>query len=317
MPGRAGQVGQTEAGVERRAAGDRGVVRLTPVGGDTRRLLGQHLRRELAVHAVPQHLQGLGAQLGDPRLRDPELLGELAHRPVLEEAAAHDLLQALRQRVHRVAQVGLALALDEHRLGGPRGRGQDRVGARVGGQVVDPQDDGLVQVGLDPLQLGPADAHGLRELVRGRRPAQVRGQRLVHGVALAHPAAQRTGGPVGRAELVQQRAADAARGVPCERHPVGRVEGAGGTEQRAHAGRGEVIGVDVPREPHADRAHFMVDEGHVGAAQLVNRGRVSRRRGSIGGGHESEVSVVSTGVSSRMPNTGKRKQQTILLRHVF
>ena len=54
--------------------------------------------------------EGLGAQLGDPGLGDPEEAGQLLGGAVLEEVADDHQALALGQQADGVAQVGVQLA---------------------------------------------------------------------------------------------------------------------------------------------------------------------------------------------------------------
>ncbi len=109
--------------------GHRGEVGLAAAGGATVGLgvRGHQLRVERGVQRVLEQDDRLGAQLGDPRLGDAELGGELGHRPLVEEVALHHDPQPLGQLRHRVVQVGELLPMLEDVDRGQPARRQDVV----------------------------------------------------------------------------------------------------------------------------------------------------------------------------------------------
>ena len=117
-----------------------------------------------------------------------------------------------------------------------------------------------MHVGRVGLDVAAVDAKVVGQLGRGRRATQRGGQGLG---GLVHPAglgAHRAARPVAAAQLVEQRAADAARGVAVEADPAVRVEAAGGLRQPGHAGRHEVVAADVLRQSGRHVGDRVLDE---------------------------------------------------------
>src|ERR1700730_6435609 len=75
-----------------RAGGNRGGVGGLAARDPTVRpgLDRERLGLQLRADSVLQQQQRLGAELRDTRLTDPELVGKILHRPLLEEVADHD-----------------------------------------------------------------------------------------------------------------------------------------------------------------------------------------------------------------------------------
>ena len=205
--------------------------------------------------------QRLGAQLRDPRLAHAELVGEVLHRTLFEEVADHDALQPLGQRVHRVDEVRLALAVEDRVLGAGVVAGDERLGVALEHERVVVEDGRAVDV-VDELvhRLG-RDVEHRRDLFGRRRAAELVRQLFVRGLQAAGPGPDRAARPVAAAQLVEQRAADAGRGEAVERDAALGVEAPGGLREAEHArptrgrcgSRGSAPG-GRPRRPRTARA---------------------------------------------------------------
>ena len=101
-------------------------------------------------------------------------------------------------------------------------------------------------------------------------PAEGGGDPAAGVVDLAGAAAYRAAGPVEAAQLVDDRAADPGGGVRREAAPRAGVEGAGGLDEGEHAGRGQVVAVDVTGDPGHRLADDVADQREVLADQLVD-----------------------------------------------
>ena len=210
---------------------DRGVVRGLAAGDPTvRARLGRELVGiELAVHAVLEQQQRLGAQLRDPALAHAELVGEVLHRTLFEEVADDDAAQPLGQRGDRVGEHRAALAVEDRVLGAEVAGGEELLGVAFEHERVVVEDRRAVHV-VDELvhasRSGGASASAISSGVGGRPSRFVSSSvRLLHA---AGPGPHRAARPVAAAQLVEQRAADAGRGEAVERDAPLGVEAAGG-----------------------------------------------------------------------------------------
>jgi hypothetical protein len=235
------------AGQERCLLGDELEVRLAATLGDAVGPFGRahEARLQARVHAVLHQGERLGAQLADAGLRHAQLGGQVDDGPVLEEQLLDDVLEPLGQRRHRRAQV-LQLLVDEQGLLGADARLGD--GVRNGAVERLDAEDAAVRVAARGVDLGHGRAQRAGELLAGRCATELRGELVTRRADAACTLAGTAGHPVHRAELVQQRAADAQRGVPGEGNPRGDVERLGGPHQGERAGGGQVVARHIRRD---------------------------------------------------------------------
>ncbi|OLE30815.1 MAG: hypothetical protein AUG44_00335 [Actinobacteria bacterium 13_1_20CM_3_71_11] len=229
----------------------------------------------MRVEPVAEQLQGLGPQLGDARLGDAQLGGDLRHRPLLEEVPLDDDAQARRQALDRVVQVADPLAVQQQVLRAGGALADQVVGA--GGEALQAQYHGPLHVLVDRLQLVHRDAERLGQLQLGRGTPEGGGQLLLGGVDPAGPAAYRAAGPVQPAQLVEQGTPDAGGGEGAERGTPAGVEALGGTGQRGHPGRDQVVPADVGRYPAEQLTDEVADQRQVSPDQVFQRPRLGLR----------------------------------------
>ena len=177
------------------------------------------------------------------------------------------------QRVHRVDEVRLALAVEDRLFGAGVVAGDERLGVAFDHERVVVEHRRPVDV-VDELvhRLGRHVEHR-RDLVGRRRAPELVHQLLVRGLQAAGPGPDRAARPVAAAQLVEERAPDAGRGEAVERDAALGVVAAGGLGEAQHPGRHEVAAAHVARHPVGDLRDHVLDEREVLADEVVLVGR--------------------------------------------
>ena len=247
--------------VARLASGD--PPRLGREGGHT------GLRRVLGLDALAQHLQRLGAQLGDPRLRDAQLMGELLGRAVLQEVADDDEPVALGEQPDGVLHVGQQLPQLEllGRLEGPavvqHVHQQELVAGHPGDLVVQRQDhraEHAVLQAASSWALIPSAA--AISVVEGTRPSSVARRCSTSSRRRARLRTERG---------AQSAARTASRIAPRMRWATKRsngtpprlVEAARRLHEAQRAGAGELLAIDMAGIVERDLEDDVADEREV------------------------------------------------------
>ena len=216
-----------------------------------------------------QQQQRFGSQLRDAGLGHAELVRDLLHRALLVEVRHDDVPQPLGQRLDRVDQVRLALAVEDRVLGAGIAGREERLGVAFDDERVVVEDGRAVDV-VEQLVHGVGlDAELACGLVGRRRPAEPVRQLVVRGLQPPGPRPDRAARPVAAAQLVEQRTADAGRGEAVECDAPLRVEGPGRLGEAQHAGRDQVVAADVVRDPMHDLRNHVLHECQVLPDQSV------------------------------------------------
>ena len=226
---------------------------------------------EQARERLLEQVEPLRAQLGRPGLGDAQLLGDVRELAVLQVVAGHHEPGAVRELGDGVAQVPEA-------FGGHQGL------LRPGRPVLQPCPEAVVADGerVEAEQGRPVGAlehrpdvllaHAGRRGELGVRGLAVQrlGELLGGGGQGAGPGADRPGGPVPLAHVVDHGPADARAREAGERHPQGRIEGAGGLHERERAGPDEVVGVEVAGQARRRLTGQVADEPEVVADERLD-----------------------------------------------
>ncbi len=208
-------------------------------------------------------------QLADARLRDAQLVADRPQRVALLVVARDHAREARGQGRDRIGQHAARLGGAEHLVGG-----QSRsLGGRARlGDVLDARRAAQLGVREDLVVSGERQAGFARDLVVLRVAAEAGLDVLAGPVDAAHARPQAAAQRIGRADLVEHPALDAARRIGREPR-LAAVEAAMGVEQAEVARAHEVVDAHppghAPRDLGGERAH---GRGHP-EGQVVGQGR--------------------------------------------
>ena len=231
-------------------------------------LFGLLRRPVLRLDRFPQHLECLGAQLGDAALGHGEEPGELLGGATLEEVARDDQAVTLGQQVHCVTKVRTHLTSLELfgrlRHGAVAEHVDEReIFVRLAEAIVEGQHHRAEHTVSERRQVSRTGSDLSRQLLHRRHASETAREPLLGRVGLPGQRPHRAGRPVRRPDCVEDRATDAARCELVERDSLARVEAVRRLHQAEHAGSDELAPVYVPREVHRHLHDDLLDEGQV------------------------------------------------------